>query len=79
MLEPQCEGTCICVIYDDSYKGLLWLEEVLNGDVLRECFVGLLFHHISFNSHIFPYSSRKDKAFQSEINQESSKCNIILY
>lgn len=59
------KGTVFCVIYGHSYKGLLWLQEVLKGDILRECFVGLLFDHISFNSHIFPSSRRNDKAVQS--------------
>jgi hypothetical protein len=73
------KATVFCVIYDDSYKGPLCLEEVLKGDVLRECFVHLLFHRTSFNSHVFPYSRRKGKAFQSKINQESSIGNITLH
>jgi len=59
------KGTVFCVIYGHSYKGLLWLQEVLKGDILRECFVGLLFDHISFNSHISPSRRRNDKAVQS--------------
>lgn len=43
-----------CVIYGHSYKGLSCLEEGLKGDILRDWFIGLLYDHISFNSHIFP-------------------------
>lgn len=66
------KGTVFCVIYGHSYKGLLRLQEVLKGDILRECFVGLLFDHISFNSHIFLSRRRKDKAAQS-INKSKVK------